>query len=69
MRLKKGEKYKIFFNDNNPNNMTIHIRGIIDKEYIVYKHWLKRKKMWSYSIEYLYYFELLEKDKALTKIK
>jgi len=22
MRLKKGEKYKIFFNDNNPNNMT-----------------------------------------------
>ncbi len=68
MKFKKGEKYRIFFDDNNPNNKVIHIRAIVDKEYIVCKQWFKRKKMWRYSVEHIYYLELLAKDNRLKKI-
>jgi len=39
MDFKKGEKWKLYFNENNINNKLIHIRGIIDDVYIVTRSW------------------------------
>jgi hypothetical protein len=61
--LEVGKLYKIYFNKNNPNNMIIWIRSIIDKEVVVFKN-IKRS---NYIMKDLLYFELILKDKVLTK--
>lgn len=33
--LKPGYAYRLFINDNNPNNKTIHVRAIVD-DHVVY---------------------------------
>jgi hypothetical protein len=63
--LQPGNKLKIFYNEGNPNNSTIHILGIVDEEIekrktklIVYKKWLKHKKYWDYRVETFLFFHL-----------
>lgn len=67
--IKTGEKWKIDFSKGNLNNKTIHIRAIVDEEYIVYKHWLKRKKRWDYAIERYYFFKLIYEQGCFKKLK
>lgn len=63
--IKKGKSFNVFYDEGNPNNKKIHIREVIDGEYIVYKQWVKRKKKWDYYVEHFYYFFLLVKSNYL----
>jgi hypothetical protein len=65
IELKVGNSYRIFYNKGNPNNMLIHVRAIVDKDYIVTKVWKNCK--WRYRIEYYYLYQLLARDGMLTK--
>ena len=67
--LEIDKKYRIFYNKGNPNNQLIHVRAIVDKEYIVYKTWFKRKQYWRYSVDNVHYFKSLFFGGNLTEIK
>jgi hypothetical protein len=44
----------------------IHIRAVVDETHIVYRRYSQRKG-WVYAVQNLYYFELMYKDKRISK--
>lgn len=56
--IQKDKIIKIFYNKNNINNKILHIRNIVDIDYIVFKSYSKTKKRWIYNIEHISYFEI-----------
>lgn len=64
---KIGKKYRIYYNKNNVNNLTIHILAIVDKDQYVYKFWNKYKQRWEYDVKHEYYFKLLIRNNSLVK--
>jgi hypothetical protein len=56
--LQPGQKIKVFYSERNPNNQIRHIRAIVDNEFIAYRVWSKRKRLWMYNIQHRYNFEL-----------
>ena len=46
-----------------PKNIRVHIRAIVDQEYIVWCYWSFHKQNWRYSIDHCVRFTLLEKWK------
>lgn len=67
IRIKPGEKYKIFFEKDNPNNESIQIRSIIDEDQVVYRKLNKDEQSLSYHIGSVYYFELLQAGGVIKK--
>ncbi|WP_319575150.1 hypothetical protein [uncultured Desulfobacter sp.] len=67
IRIEPGEKYKIFFEKDNPNNESIQIRSIIDEDQVVYKKLSKEEQSVSYHIGSVYYFELLQAGGVIKK--
>ena len=65
--LKPGNKLRLFFDEGNINNKRIHIRAIIDDDYVVYKIWSRRKQIWYYQVEYIYFFKLLYEKNQIFK--
>jgi hypothetical protein len=65
--VKKNAKIKLFYGKNNVNNEIIHIRDIIDENYVVYKVWSKSKQKWKYFIEHMQWFNI--RLKYMKKIK
>jgi hypothetical protein len=61
--MNEGEKYKIYYNKGNINNMTIEIRAIVDDTYVVFK-----THKGAYKMENLSYFEMMEKQGILIKL-
>lgn len=55
--IRAGETYRLYYNKGNPNNVRMHIRGIVD-EYIVYRVWSKHKQYWCYKIMHPYMAKL-----------
>jgi hypothetical protein len=56
--LQPGNKVRRSYGKKNPNNCLMHIRAIVDGEWIVYRVWWKSKQYWRYRIEWRYRFEL-----------
>lgn len=58
-----GQSYSLFFNEGNPNNKTIEIRGFVD-DYIV---WLFRNSDGDlkYRFDHRYFFEGLIRDNQI----
>ena len=67
MSIEVGRKYRIFYSKDNPSNRKIHIRAFVDKECIVYRFWSKRKRMWEYGVDSIYYFESLIRCNVIFK--
>ncbi len=67
--LKPGEKVRIFYNEGNPNNQIRHIRAIVDKEYITYRVWNKRRQRWIYHTIWIYDFQLAFEGGHLQPVK
>nr|WP_319492528.1 hypothetical protein [uncultured Desulfobacter sp.] len=67
IRIKPGEKYKISFEKDNPNNETIHIRLIIDEDQVVYRKIGREEQSSSYHIGSVYYFESLQAGGMIQK--
>lgn len=66
--VRPGATLRLFWNERNPNNKRIHIRAIVDDEYVVYRQW-SRRKGWLYRIEWYYWFWLLDREGRVTVIK
>jgi hypothetical protein len=64
--LVPGNKIRRFYRAGNVNNCTMHIRAIVDGEYIVYRVWSKTKQRWRYGVEWRYAFEMWYENGALT---
>jgi hypothetical protein len=47
----------------------LHIRAIVDEEYVVYKVWSRNKGRWAYHVEWIYGFELWYNDNKLELVK
>ena len=62
--IKPGKKLKIFYTEKNLNNKTLHVRAIVDDEYVVCKRWMKHKQYWLYEVyDILDLWHLYEKGK------
>jgi len=66
--VRPGSSYHLFFNVGNINNNKIHIRAIVDCDWVVFRSWSKRKQQWFYQINHMYFFELLHRDGYLKKV-
>lgn len=60
-----GESYRLFYADGHTANKVIHIRSVIDDEYVVYRFW--GKGSWVYKLEHVVWFEVV-RDR-LTRVK
>ena len=67
--VKVGDKLKIYYNENNKNNCIIHVRAIVDGNYVVYRVWSKYRKNWIYRINDVSFLEMLYKDGYLKRMK
>lgn len=62
-----GATYRLFYDDDNHNNKTIHILAIVDNDQVVYKWWGKHKRRWFYDVEWVYFFYLNQDKLTLVK--
>ena len=58
--LRVGDKIKLNYGDKNINNCILHIRAIVDNDYIVFKKWNSNKQRWDYGVENIIFFEKRE---------
>jgi hypothetical protein len=63
-----GATIRWFWGEGNPNNKLVHIRAIVDDEWVVYRWW-SRRKGWRYKIEWAYWFWLLDREGRATVVK
>lgn len=66
--LQVGNKVRIFWNENNINNCPVHIRAIVDSDYVVTRRWLKRRQEWSYKVEHVSWYETLLEGNRIKKV-
>lgn len=64
--IKPGITIRRFYYEGNPNNCLMHIRAIVDEEWVVYRVWSKVKRDWRYHVEYIGYFDVAKEH--LTKV-
>lgn len=64
-KLQPGTSWKIDYGKNNINTQVIHIRAIVDEDWVVFCAWSLGKQTWRYTVGSLYYFWLLDKDGRL----
>ena len=69
MNIQVGKKYRLFYGKGHPMNKLMHIRAIVDKEYIVFRWYGKHKQWWHYQIECRFFFELNMKNNTLKEVK
>jgi len=56
--IQPGNTVVFYYNPNNPNNRTVHIRAIVDGDQVVVRKWNRRTRRWMYSVENMSYFEI-----------
>ena len=54
--LLPGKKVRRYFGKKDRRNQLMHIRAVVDEEYIVYRVWSRRRRWWVYKIDWWYYF-------------
>jgi len=64
-----GQKYRLFWNKNNINNATIHVRAIVDEYTVVYKKWLRHKNRWCYVVDDISYLSILKEQGVLKQVR
>jgi len=66
--MRPGNKVRLFISENNVNNKLMHVLAVVDEDYVVYKSWSRRRQSWNYQVEYIYLFELFNKEGWLTLV-
>ncbi|KKM95286.1 hypothetical protein LCGC14_1189620 [marine sediment metagenome] len=57
MKIQVGGIYKVFYNENNINNIPkLYVLAIVDDHMVVIKFWTKRQR-WVYRIVHKSYFD------------
>lgn len=62
-----GDRYRIDYGKGNFANKLIHIRAIVDNEYVVYRYW--RHLEWIYKLEDTTFFEVGAESGHIKKVK
>ena len=63
--LRPGKSIRLYYHKGHPYNKLMHIRAIIDEDYVVFKFWTRSRKCWVYRIEHLYSFLLKNESGVL----
>jgi hypothetical protein len=66
--VKPGVSFRVFYGEGNVNNKKLHIRAVVDDDYVVLRKWSKSKQRWFYLVEDCYYF-YFNKDQFIEKGK
>ena len=66
--LQPGKKIRVWYTKDNPNNRLLHIRAVVDEDWIVFKEWWYSKKRWHYEVKHKYYFEIRNRDNNLLEV-
>lgn len=53
--VKPGVKFRVFYQPDNPNNRTMHVRAIVDGQ-VVLRQWWPSKRRWNYTVEHPSFF-------------
>ena len=64
--MQPGNTVREFWGEGNPNNMLMHVRAIVDDDWLVFRWWSYSRKTWQYAIRWIYFFYLLHKNGILT---
>lgn len=51
-----GDKYRVDFSEGHPHNKLLHVRAVVDGEYIVYRYW--KRGRWVYKLTDPTFFEV-----------
>lgn len=62
-----GDSFRLKYETNPGANRLIHVRAIVDNEYIVYRYW--RHNEWIYKMTDPTYFEVGLASGHMTKVK
>jgi len=62
-----GKTIKVFIHEDNPHNLTHHIRAIVDGDQVVYKTWSQEKGRFRYSIAHMNWFEIMNREGWLSE--
>jgi len=66
--IKPGSKLYIHYGKGRIHNSIIHIRAIVDDEWVVSRTWHRRRGQWQYEINHITRFEVLyEQGRLKTK--
>lgn len=53
--VKTLAQVQFYWNENNPNNETVHVRAIVDEDKIIVRIWMGRTG-WRYTVRDAYWF-------------
>jgi hypothetical protein len=67
--VKLGARLYIFYSDGNINNRIVHIRAIVDDEWIVWRIWSRKRRRWLYHVGHISRFEYLYEQGHLSTQK
>ncbi|HMN30825.1 MAG TPA: hypothetical protein PKE45_21910 [Caldilineaceae bacterium] len=57
--LRPGESVRLNVGPRHAIKQVAHIRAVVDDTQIVFRVWNRRRRVWDYRVEHLYYFWLL----------
>ena len=58
--IQPGSKLYIDYGKGRIHNRIIHIRAIVDDEWVVSRTWWKSKREWHYDIDHIMRFEMMQ---------
>lgn len=67
--LVPGTSFSVYYNKGNLNNRQVHVRAIVDDEYVVYRVWFKSKGYFRYNVERIHYFDVLLRNGRIRDVK
>lgn len=62
-----GDIYRCFYGKGNRNNKLIHIRAVVDGEYVVYRYWWQVR--WNYRLVDPTFFEVGLASGHITRVE
>ena len=60
-------RLQVFLGEDHPKNKILHIRAIVDDEWIVYRTWLMAPQKWQYTLRHRSVFETANEDGILRR--
>lgn len=56
--MRPGRKVRLFFQEGNHNNGILHVRAVVDDDWVIVRRWSRRKQAWVYQVECIYLYVL-----------
>ena len=60
-------RLQVFYGEDDPRNSILHIRAIVDDEWVVYRTWLMAQQQWKYVMNRRSLFEQVNQNGYLRR--